>query len=171
MTFTSDHAGSGPAKHRRLPLAILGAGLTAGVLDILDPIVVFWFRGVSPMTILQSVATGLLGRDAYKGGAETALLGLGAHMAIMLVIAAIYLLASRRVAVLAQRPFICGPVYGLIVYIAMNYAVVPLSNAGMKPPAGIMILNQLFAHLVLVGIPIALWARWAAREAREAREA
>ncbi|HET9766226.1 MAG TPA: hypothetical protein VFS60_05235, partial [Thermoanaerobaculia bacterium] len=61
--------------------AVLFGGLTVGILDITDAIV-FWFlrADAPPMRILQSVAAGLLGRQAARaGGWPTALLGLLLH--------------------------------------------------------------------------------------------
>ena len=46
-------------------------------------------------------------------------------------------------------------IYGLITYIVMNLIVVPL-RFGTWPPKPISIATQLFAHILLVGIPIAL---------------
>jgi len=50
-----------------------------GVLDILKPILFTSYKGGSAVRVLQSVASGALGREAYQGGLSTALLGLGLH--------------------------------------------------------------------------------------------
>lgn len=137
--------------------AILGAGLLAAVLDIANPIIVWGLKGVPPERILQSVASGLLGKEAYAGGAATAALGVAAHTLIMLGAATFYYLASRRLPAMDRHPWIAGPVFGLGFYVFMNYLVVPLSQAGMKPPSGwFPVLNQLFCHLVLVGLTFSL---------------
>lgn len=47
--------------------AILWGGLIAGALDLLYAFVWYGPRGVSPVRILQSIASGLLGADAYEG--------------------------------------------------------------------------------------------------------
>ena len=49
-------------------------------------------------------------------------------------------------------------IYGLITYVVMNLIVVPLRFPAAWPPKPIGIATQLFAHIVLVGIPIALIA-------------
>ena len=52
--------------------AILWGGLFVGLFDILDAIIYFGIRnGASPYRISQSIARGLLGRDAFTGGAAS----------------------------------------------------------------------------------------------------
>ena len=47
-------------------------GLLAGVLDIVAAFVVYRFRGATPIRILHSIASGLLGPEAFEGGLATA---------------------------------------------------------------------------------------------------
>ena len=46
---------------------ILRAGLVSGTLDITDALVFYGLRGAKPTVILQSIASGLLGRGAFRG--------------------------------------------------------------------------------------------------------
>jgi hypothetical protein len=62
--------------------AILWGGLVAGILDISDAIVTWGMRGVPAGRILQSVASGLLGRASYEGGWATVALGTFLHFFI-----------------------------------------------------------------------------------------
>jgi hypothetical protein len=55
--------------------ALLFGTITVGGLDILDALLFFGFRGVAPIRIFQSIASGLLGRTAFDGGLSTALAG------------------------------------------------------------------------------------------------
>ena len=50
-------------------------------------------------------------------------------------------------------------VYGLITYVVMNLIVVPLRFHAPLPPKALSIATQLFAHIVLVGLPFTLIAR------------
>ena len=139
--------------------ALWGAAI-AGTLDIVYAIVFFGRRGVAPIRILQSVASGLLGAPAYRGGVPTALLGLALHFAIMFVIAALFVAASRRLAPLRQQAVAAGALYGLAVYGVMNYIVLPLSAFPQRgTPPTLVIALGLLVHVVLVGIPIALCAK------------
>lgn len=145
---------------------VVVGGLVAGAADIAFACI-YWAlaRGVAPERILQSVASGVLGTASFSGGWATAGLGLALHFFITLVMSWVYFAASRSLPTLWQRPIAMGALYGLLLYGAMNFVVVPLSNA-----AGGGVRNDLWtwlgiaAHVVLVGIPIAL----ATRRARSA---
>lgn len=140
--------------------AVLLGGLAAGILDITYAIVVSrLLRGTSAMTVLQSVASGLLGQDAYDGGAATAALGLFLHFIIAFSAAAAYVLASRKLPSLIQRPYLWGALYGMAFYLFMNFVVLPLSAFPHKlsfPP--LVLARGLAGHIVCVGLPIALAA-------------
>lgn len=151
-------------KTKRLSVAraILYGGLAVGVLDGLYAVVVWALRGVKPDRVFQGVAAGLLGRDSFEGGASTALLGLLLHFFIAFCVAAVYVLASRRLDVLTRRPVLCGLLYGVLVYLAMTFVVVPLSAARGGVPTLPMFLLNAAAHALLVGLPVAMFAAGAA---------
>ncbi len=139
---------------------ILWGGLIAGTLDITGAIVTNGWRGVTPIQVLHSVASGLLGPRAFQGGTATAALGLGLHFAIAFAACAVYYAASRRLDVLVRRPILCGLLYGVAVYFFMSLVVVPLSAAPfrirMEPPN---LATGLIVHMLCVGLPIALAIR------------
>ena len=142
--------------------AILMGGLLAGALDITAAFVVYGLRGATPLRILQSIASGLLGADAYKGGLATAALGLLLHFIIAVVAAAVYWAASRKLGVLVQRPVASGLLYGVAVYLFMNFVVLPLSAVARRPFVLELALVIVAVHMVCVGLPIALAVRrWA----------
>ncbi len=142
---------------------VVAGGLVAGALDI--TFACTWWaiaRDVPAERILQSVASGVLGKDSYEGGRASALLGLGLHFFITLVMSWVYFAASRRLPALVKHPVAMGAAYGLLLYGAMNFVVVPLSNAVVGAPAlNAWTFAGIAAHVLLVGIPIALCARQA----------
>jgi hypothetical protein len=141
--------------------AVLYGGLTVAVLDIVDAFVFFGIRsGTTPARILKGIAGGLLGKAASAGGAGSVVLGAACHLFIATTIVLVYTLASARMTVLARRPFVFGPAYGVAVYLVMNRVVIPLSAIGAAPKIVLpVVLNGLFAHIFCVGIPAALFAR------------
>jgi hypothetical protein len=151
--------GAGGGIHPRILEAILWGGTVAGILDISDAIIVSGFYGVAPSRVLQSVASGLLGRASFGGGMSTAALGLGLHFFIAFTVATVYVLASLKLPLLLRRPLLSGAIYGVIVWQVMRQIVVPLSLATQGRLTLIGLLNGLFAHIVCVGIPIALAAK------------
>lgn len=158
--------GRSPGSPRRI---VLAAGLIAASLDIAFAIGFWALHDVPAQRILQSVASGVLGADAYAGGAASAVLGLALHAAIAVAMAHVYDAASLRLPVLVRRPVLFGGLYGVLLFGAMNWGVVPLSAAAMAPPSGLWLWSGLAAHIVLVGIPCAVGARLADAARRRRR--
>ena len=107
-------------------------GLALGTADLTFAIS-FWRigYGVAPTRVLQSVARGVLGPASFDGGAPTALLGGVLHYVIASSMAVTYFLVSRRYEALTRRPVACGLAYGLLLYVIMNFVVLPLSRVGL----------------------------------------
>lgn len=137
---------------------ILIATLVAGTLDILAATALTLLNGRDPMNMLRNVASGPF-PGATGWGAQGSLLGLAVHFALMAAMAAIFMLAASRWRRLWERPFLWGFLYGLATYVVMNLIVVPLRWPANFPPSPLSVATQLFCHIVLVGIPIALIAR------------
>ncbi len=147
-------------KSRALRAILLG-GLIAGTIDISYACIFSYLRrGTSPVRVLQSVASGALGQDSFKGGARTAALGLLFHFLIATIAAAVYYLASRPLRFLVNHAFICGPLYGVCIYLVMNFIVLPLSAIGSRPALPLPVLiSGLLIHMFGIGLPIALIVR------------
>ena len=139
--------------------AVLYGTLVVGVLDLADAFVFFGLRGARPMRILQSIASGLLGRGAFSGGPRTALLGAVLHFFIAFLIVATFFVASRYISILRRTPVWSGLMYGVVVYLVMNFVVLPLSAAGRGSYAWPIVANGLIIHMLGVGLPSSLFAR------------
>jgi hypothetical protein len=143
---------------------VVYGGLLAGALDLIYICCfVAILYDIGPQRILHSIAAGWVGRDAARaGGAATAALGFVSHFAIAVVMAIVYFLAAKRLPALVRHPWRYGALYGLTLYLAMNYVVVPLSAAGdgMKALQWVD-LAHVAAHVLLVGIPCALSSAFA----------
>jgi len=139
--------------------AWLFGALTVGTLDGLDACIVSLIRGGNPARMFRGVASGLLGASAIQGGLGISFLGLCIHFFIATCWVTVYFLLSRRIAVLRKHPFICGPIFGLLVYVVMYRVVIPLSAIGVTPqfvwPRS---LNDLAIHAFGVGLPAAWWS-------------
>lgn len=147
----------------RLKTLLVG-GLIAGALDITYAVGFSAIRGRAPVWVLQTVASGLLGNAAFDGGVATGALGLLLHFLIALGWCGVYFLASRWLPVLARRPAICGPIFGVVVYLVMNFVVIPLSAFPLKMsyPAALLVTG-LLVHMFFIGLPIAIATRKATR--------
>ena len=145
---------------KRATTGVLIGGGVAATLDIVYAFVMSTQAGISPTRVLQSVASGWLGKQAFDGGMPAAVLGLLSHYGILFVAAALYLAASRRFPLLRHRAVTCGLVFGVGVYLFMNFVVVPLAAVPFELSYTPWKLAQGFlSHSVLVGLPIALAIR------------
>jgi hypothetical protein len=109
---------------------------------------------------MQSVASGLLGAEAYSGGANTAVLGVVAHFCIATVVATVFYVASTRLKFLVDHYIVAGLLYGAAVYFVMNFVVLPLSAFRARvPPTLSGRAIGLFIIMVCIGLPIAAIVR------------
>lgn len=144
----------------RAAKTILLAGLTAGVLDIGYAMIDATARGRSAARPVQAVASGLLGAPAFDQGAVSFGLGLALHMMIACGAAAVYFLTSTRIALLRTKVLLPGALFGMLVYLFMNFVVLPLSAVPftLRYPPHVLLIGFL-VHIFLVGIPIAWFVR------------
>jgi len=148
---------------------IVFGGLAIGILDFIDASTFFpLYFGITFQSVWWGPASGLLGREAARGGGwNTALLGIFLHFVVATCIATIYYLASRNISFLIRRPVISGLVFGVIANVVMQWVVIPLSAIGWRPPAATIDwgsqANSYVGHAFLVGLPVALIAAGSAR--------
>jgi len=141
---------------------IVLATLLCGTLDILLAVILTLMRGKEPAAMLRFVASGPFPQATEWGGAGS-VLGLAVHYSLMAIMVAIFVLVTRTMPSLIEKPLLAGLVYGLITYVVMNLLVVPLRFPAAWPPKALSIGTQLFAHIVLVGWPLAYITRVFAR--------
>ena len=132
-----------------LALPIVVGGAVAGLFDMTSAYMTF-----GPKMPL-GIASGLLGRGAYQGGAGTYILGLFIHYFIAFSAAAVYCLASRKLDFLREHFFVCGLFYGISLYLVMNLIVLPLCAFHFMGPYQYRGLMQgILVHMFLIGLPI-----------------
>jgi uncharacterized membrane protein YagU involved in acid resistance len=146
--------------------AILWGGLSAGVLDFIAACVTNAPRGVTPLGIAQSIASGWLGAAAFRGGYKTAALGVASHFLIATLAAAVFVFASRHWSWLLNQVYFSGALYGIAVFWFMQLVVLPLSAISFPQNfAWSVVTTGMIVHILCVGWPIALCAkRWLAIE-------
>jgi hypothetical protein len=125
--------------------AVLIGGMVAGTLDIGAAAVI---NRKDPLAILRVIASGLLGAKALNGGTLASAWGFLLQLAMSIVIAAVYGLASLWLPILARMWIATGLAYGVGVFLVMTYVVVPFSAAPSRPLPGISkIAKDLLAML------------------------
>ncbi len=141
-------------------LAIFWGGLACGILDITQAFTAWGLQnGVKPVSILQHIASGLLGPRSFQGGAKTAALGAVLHFFIAFTAAAVYYAASRWLPFMTNQAVLSGLLYGEAVFLFMYFVVVPLSAATKSPFTMATLITGPIGHMFLVGLPIALAVR------------
>jgi hypothetical protein len=140
---------------------ILWIGLVAGTLDITENIVFNAFRGITPWRIFQYIASGLLGKHSFQMGWSSVGLGIAIHYAIALGWTGIFYIAATKFVALTRRPILSGLVYGVIVYLVMNFLVLPMTVVPPRPTAVTLVnrVNAVLALMFCIGLPIALLVR------------
>ena len=133
---------------------IAWATLVAGTLDILMAVIDVTLFGGSVPGMFRSIASGPFG-DGMRESSAGVPAGLVVHFAIMAVIAAVYIVAARRIPALTRYWWIAGLLYGVGVWLVMYGIVLPARFGASLPSEPLAIAKGLFAHCVLVGLPIA----------------
>ncbi|MGH7729368.1 MAG: hypothetical protein ACREM2_11355 [Vulcanimicrobiaceae bacterium] len=106
-----------------------------------------------PSGFYQHVASGLIGADAYRS-ADAVWLGVAAHLAISVAWAIGFAQVASRMPQVRARPVLSGAIFGIVVMIVM--LLVELLAGIYVPLSANEALNELIAHTLFFGIPIAL---------------
>jgi uncharacterized membrane protein YagU involved in acid resistance len=138
------------------PIAILLAGLIAGTLDIGAAALI---NGRNPLVILLYISSGLLGKASFQSGLPAVALGLLLQWLMSLAIAAVYVLASNRFPELKPYWIAGGLVYGLGIFLVMNYAAVPLSEIARLPQFTAWTFGGNLLAMLGFGVLVAFFAR------------
>lgn len=136
---------------------VITATLVAGTLDILSAVVYTHIAGGTAAGMLRSVA-GAVWPAAKQAGLTGSAVGLALHFAIMAIMVAFFVIVADRMPVLKTRWVAAGIAYGIGLWAVMNLIVLP-ARYGFHPFTTKGLAQQFFSHIVLVGLPIAWFAR------------
>jgi len=154
QNMNANSAGGLPERRNALLVIAIG-GLSAGVLDLTQALILFGTR------VPLGIAAGLLGRQAaHGGGLGIYVLGVFLHFFIAFSAATAYYLASRTLKFLTEHWFICGLIYGAIVDQVMTLIVLPLSALHAHGPHKLHdLLLGIGVHMCTIGLPISFSVR------------
>ena len=145
-------------------MAIAVGGGIAGTLDLLQACILFGWN------IPLVIAGGLLGRQAFQGGAGTYILGILLHFFIACSAAAIYYAVSRKLPFMVEYPLVCGLFFGAAVQEVMNRVVLPLSALPPAAPQTPCLILGLLVHMVGIDSPFPQrWRREIGKVARDSQ--
>jgi uncharacterized membrane protein YagU involved in acid resistance len=141
---------------------LLLAGTIAAILDAAFAFVAYVVIAgrYNFESLLQYIASGLLGHDAFAHQGVTgwliAALGFGLHFGISLAVAGVFFVALRPFATTRTRTLAIGLLYGAAVWMFNAGVVLPLTDTRHEPFFGGWYIPFLIDHAVFVGLPIAL---------------
>jgi uncharacterized membrane protein YagU involved in acid resistance len=141
--------------HQVLSAIVLG-GVIAATIDIAAASLI---TGRSPVSIMQVIAGGLLGKASRDGGIATVILGAVLQEIMGVLIAAIYVVFSKTVPGLLRRWIPSGLVYGVIIFFVMNYVVLPLSAWKSAPHFTTLKFAENMAAMLVFGLIVAFFGR------------
>jgi hypothetical protein len=153
---------------RGIAARIARAAATVWVLDGLYVVVVFvaLLHATTTQRMFQGIAHAVLGASAFTGGWTTATAGVLLHFLVALGWSCVWAVCYESIAVIRQsaatrgRAIALGVAYGVFVWLAMRFLVLPLTQ---NPPTGSMFTRNnflvLLAHVLVVGPPIVLLER------------
>jgi hypothetical protein len=136
---------------------VLLAWLLSGTLDITTAILYYvGLSGPRAERLLQGIASGVLGRQAFVGGVGTALLGLTLHYFIALIWTLVLFVVFRIYPRLRRLLVLTGIIDGVVVWFAMNLVVVPLSRVQHGPIQPVGAITGAIILVLCIGLPNAL---------------
>jgi len=143
------------------PVLVTGtiAGLIGGAFlgAYLIVVTVFIEHATGIAGFFQFIAAGLVGRAIAFGNPNFAWLGLAAHFATSVAWGIGYAYVASRGPNVVERPFAAGILYGLVVYVAMQ--LMELAANIFVAPDALGFYNELVAHALFFGVPIAYFVR------------
>jgi len=135
---------------------IISATIVSGVLDASAGVLVYWmYKGLNPLQVLQYIASGIFGPSVINGSFLYVLIGLVLHFAIAFMFTCAYYLGFPFIKSFAKNTIVNGLIYGIFIWVFMNYLVLPMSNIPHSPKDFVSVL-ELVWHSALVGLPIAI---------------
>ena len=145
--------------NRPIVTSMLIAGLVAGTLDLLAALIIFFIRtGKNPILVLEFIASGVFGQDAFLNNDIMAVWGILFHYTIAFSWTIAYFMTYPYLKFLRHNIYISAAGYGGIVWLVMNLIVLPFSNtpkAQLKP--GPSLLGAVVL-MVCIGLPVAWMA-------------
>lgn len=112
---------------------------------------------VTPLQLLHGIASGVFGETIVVNKIVTALIGVVFHYFIAYSFTTAYFLVYPHVKLLHHNKIINGLLYGIFVWLVMNFIVLPLSNVHHSPFKWIPATRGALILMFCIGLPISLF--------------
>lgn len=134
--------------------------LIAGFLDIAAACIQAYITNkVKPNIILQYIASGIFGKEAFSGGVGYMLFGLLVHFSIAFACTLVYFMVYPKLELLQKNIFISALFVAVITWSVTTRLIVPLSKI---QPAPFNLTKALIAIAILyccIGLPVCYFAK------------
>lgn len=133
-------------------------GFTVGTLDILAAFLVYSIimQVADASQILRSIASGIFGKEAYGDSPMMPMIGLVLHYCIAFAFAVFYFVVYPFVKIWHQNKIVSGLLYGVFVWIVMNWLVLELVFPNRPSPSVQSNLIGMAILVVAIGLPISI---------------
>ena len=145
---------------KNLALNVLKAGLIVGTLDILAAFIqVYSKTQKSPIIVLNFIASGVFGKEAFAGGDKMAVFGLLFHYFIAFSFTLLFFVLYPRLKRMISNKLTLGIVYGLFIWFVMQFLIVPLSQATSMKLSAEGAITAILILIICIGIPLSWMAQ------------
>lgn len=138
---------------------IIKAGVLVGTLDILTAFVHYYLKtGNNPLGVLQYVASGMFGKEAFVPRYTMFGAGLFLHYIIAFAFTIFFFWLFPKLNFVSKHKVLTGVLYGLFIWSVMNLIIVPLSKIPARPFNVTNALINVAILVVCIGIPLSFMA-------------
>jgi len=131
-------------------------GLLAGILDAIAAVLLFMTRGnKDPRLLFRYIASAAYGKDAFTKGSYMVYRGLLFHFIIAMTWVTIYFILFAHLSWLTSHPLPAAIGYGILVWVLMNFIIVPASKAAPRPFSYLFALINILILIATIGLPAA----------------
>jgi len=142
---------------------ILLTGLLAGTLDLSGACIGYMLdhQGKFPSKILEYIASGVFGKEAFTDGVSMKIYGLLFHFLIAMSFTFFYFFIYPKIKLLHKNIFLSAFIYGLFVWTVMNLIVVPNSaiHKSIIPFDFVASAKAAFILMICIALPNAYFAK------------
>ena len=143
-------------KNKNLAGWIFFTGMVTGTLDAILALLINF--KVPAAIIFKFIASGLLGATAFSMGNSAVLYGILIHYCIAFVWAVIFFLLYPKLIALIKYRIVLIFATGLVIWLVMNMAVLPLTAVHSQPFKLKGVLENMAALIIAFGLPVTMIA-------------
>ena len=138
---------------------IVKAGLLVGTLDILSAFIFYYSKtGKNPLAVLNYIASGIFGKEAFAGGGMMYVAGLLLHYLVAFLVTLFFFWLYPKIKPASKNKLLTGIFYGLFTWLVMNLLVVPMSKVAARPFNWQNAWINMVILIVCIGIPLSYLA-------------